>query len=391
MNNIIKRFDAHLFHKSDSIIEFLENMALKGYKLNKIDKYFWYYEKITPIKINYDMYYSDEPTTFEKWDFITSYKKIHFYTSEEKDDLIVNNEKSKFEIISNNVKNDYIFILILAFLTLLCLLISTLNFTLKNPLDSLGSNLPLLIISLLLMEIPILMQLFSYFNWYFISKKNISQGKNCHICKKQNIINIIFIFSPIIISTIFIFATTFTILNNKTENSELFLKKIEYSNLVSRDVELYLDEIPLKLQYLGFNESDYYSYHNSKSANSLFVEYNLYHQSKLHFDLVDLEEEEQNLIHVDYCIIDVKFTPMFNWILNYLIDVLSLNINSNTTKYHQFVLKEHDLLDEFYQINDGDNDLGQYVMCKNNKIVTMEFYDYVLSDKQLELVIEKLF
>lgn len=387
MNNLMKRFDAHQLHKSELIIEYLENMALNGYKLSKIKKYYWYYEKITPTNLKYDIYYSNEPAELDKWEFITNYNKINFYSSQEQDACsIVNNEKNKFEIINKNMKNDYILFFTVFFFTILTLLILTLNFTLDNPLDASGSSLPLLIISLLLMLINISIPLISFYKWYFISKKNISQEKNCYISKKQNPFYKIFVFFSITIIAIFTFLTCFTILNNAkiSENSEPILKKLDFYNGVSRDIELHLHDIPLTLQDLGFDESEYYSYQNIKSANSLFLNYNLYKQSKLH---LELGEEEYNLIHIDYNVIDIKFAPMLDWILNSSIDLSKLN---NYKKYH-YVLKEHDTLDKFYQMYQGDTNVGNYVMCKDNKIVTIEFYSYIPTDEQLNIVIETLF
>lgn len=60
MGKLIRRFEAHQFYKTEYIKEHLESMALKGYKLNKVNGFNWYYEQIPPTKLIYDIYFTNE-------------------------------------------------------------------------------------------------------------------------------------------------------------------------------------------------------------------------------------------------------------------------------------------------------------------------------------------
>lgn len=378
MHNLKRKFNVYMYFQSELTKNHLETMALKGYKFKKNDKFTKLYEEIPPTSIKYDICYSNEAPILKDWDFIDSYHDMHIFSSEKEDVLpITNNEELKFELINKTMKSKVIPIYVLLFLFTLTQFCYQVHYTLSLPLEALGSNSPLFILGLLLLSISTLIPLFSYTIWYDKSKVLLKKSGNC-FCSRIKFNKVVVLFA---IGIIIIAISTFTISNNSNPNQTI-IKTILYENDLARDVELSQDDIPVTLQMLGFEDNDYYSYYNSYNIESLFVKYNQSHQSKLH---VATEEELDDLLHFDYNIIEVKFTPSFNLILNALLESIK-----NTSNYTVKQLDYYNV-DGFYQMFKDDVETGVYVLTHGNKIVMFEFYAYTPSDELLDLTIQTFF
>lgn len=388
MGKLIRRFEAHQFYKTEYIKEHLESMALKGYKLNKVNGFNWYYEQIPPTKLIYDIYFTNELNEFENFEYITTYSNIHFYCSECEDiNSIINDEETKLKIINENMTRDFIPILTLFVSIILIQLFWLTDFTIKYPIDSFGANIPFLLLGFLLIALIFGSIIIKYFLWYFKSKKQVKEI-GCYISKKSSKFSNNFALLSIIISVILITNSGITFFNNlnNIENNNTISKTIVFNNGFIRDIELNLDDIPLKLQDLGVADSDYFSYKNSKNMDSLFLKYNLYYQSMFYNDV---DEKDQNLIHVDYSVTTIKFAPIYNIILNSLIDMTNYN-SLNTGNYLEYKLIDHPTLDKFYQKYENGEATSIYVLCKGDKLVNIEFYSYIPSEESINMVIEIL-
>ena len=83
--NELKEYNVFQPNECDSLKEYLEDMALKGWKLKNIDRYF-YFEKIEPQKLQYLVDIIRKPNSYrEDWDFICKKNDFNIYVTNKTD------------------------------------------------------------------------------------------------------------------------------------------------------------------------------------------------------------------------------------------------------------------------------------------------------------------
>lgn len=383
MSKLIKKSNNYQFYQSNLIIEHLNAMAMEGYKLVEIDKSNWFYEEISPTKIKYDMYFSDASINIEGFEFVASYYSMHIYSSTDDNvSAIINDEELKFKLINQRIKKKVLPILLMILILVLLQFCIQLTYIVVNPLEAFGFSMPIAIVSYICVMTAILLQLFSYQQWYNRSKIKLKNENCCASCDKKSSDNMNkLLISLVLIASILMLLSTINSNDGVTQSNKTILKEVFHENGMSNVLVLYQDEIPFTMQMLGYEESEYYSYYHSYSADSIFLTHNQYHQSNLYSETTSDVEE---LIHIDYSIIDVKFSPSFDIIFNSLIQP------TQHTTLDEYILIENTNVDKLYQMYNNGEETGIYIFSKGDRIVALEFYAYVPSIELLNLAIENL-
>ncbi len=168
----------------DAIKEHLEAMALQGWKLKKVFRYTYYFDKIEPAKLSYAVDVFKDKSLFNTspssdavdyidfckdagWEHICTNKYISYFVSTNENMMpITTDQEAKFRNINRASRNQQLFILFFIIATLR----SWFNFV---PTSVNGYILLSVIFSLLfLLAIP---KALNYYLWYFKQKKNLKQ------------------------------------------------------------------------------------------------------------------------------------------------------------------------------------------------------------------------
>ena len=248
--NILKEHMPYKLREVDSLIEYLENMALKGWKLKEFNR-LYHFEKIEPQKLYYtigvikkpafhDVEQTDNSNEIIKnhtevgWDFVDKNDDIIiFITDKEEMKPVETDERLKFKIIKNHASNSN------SFWWFLFMLYNLYKFNVK----SLTTSYFELVITFLIFIVFILKatQDVQFFIWKIKQKNKLKQNIKISYISKHNIkymkiIRYIRIsFFVIVIIAFIVGAIIENKYHNKTNSSSTFLANTTTVSLVLKD------------------------------------------------------------------------------------------------------------------------------------------------------------
>ncbi len=198
--NELKQYMPFQLNECEAVKEHLEDMALKGWKLKKIQTFF-YYEKIEPQRLNYAVevlpkasVYATAPSDYAKeyieycreagWDFICYYGQVNVFVSESTNTIpIETDEKAKYKtIVKGILKLNAINWFILPVLFSVSFIFGMMNYSLF-----ITSELSLLsLLFYIIYLIFIAAQFTSFIIWTVIQRHRLKNGLSIkHISKKD--------------------------------------------------------------------------------------------------------------------------------------------------------------------------------------------------------------
>ena len=172
------------FHDRTGIQNFLENMALKGWMLEKITKWAWHFRRIEPRRVRFAVSYFAKTSSFEPfppeellrfrefcehtgWKFCAEAAQMQIFFNEDEDPVPIETDALlEIESIHKSIKKQLLpSYILLAAVALLNTFTQVSNF-LKHPISYLSSNLNLFVLfSVLCLFLMIAVELGSYFIW----------------------------------------------------------------------------------------------------------------------------------------------------------------------------------------------------------------------------------
>ena len=194
MKTKIRRFENFPFYDYDRVEKHLEKMACKGWRLSKIGKLFWEYERIEPTRLQFAVTYFSEasqwnpgPTCRQEefwayceaagWKLAAEWDQMQIMFSEESDPIPVEtDEHVKLETIHRGMKKSYL----PGSIVLACLMVfQLLNHT---PIEIewffYDTNV-LLLVARTFFLLYLGLQLWGYYRWYRRSSRAVDNGGKC--------------------------------------------------------------------------------------------------------------------------------------------------------------------------------------------------------------------
>lgn len=198
MKTVKRRYELFQFYNSDGIEAHLTKMAERGWQLEKINPFYWQYQKIEPQSLRYTVTYFSEASEFDShlpanqevfydycanagWNFITQWAQMQIFCSAKRDPIaIATDEEIKLQAIHKAMKKNFLpgsFALIALALVQIFIRLYTL---IDNPIYLLSNSMALSsALAWNILAIAFVIQLGGYFSWYKGSQKSIAQGGDC--------------------------------------------------------------------------------------------------------------------------------------------------------------------------------------------------------------------
>ncbi|MEG1781790.1 MAG: DUF2812 domain-containing protein [Oscillospiraceae bacterium] len=158
---------------------------------------------------------------------------------------------------------------------------------------------------------------------------------------------------------------------------------ITYPDGSRQEVDIYTDDIPLKIEDMQEVDYENYSYKSEEQSSNL-VSKTTVTQRPLPFD-------DPSLPSLEYKIIDVKLSALFDSCLKECLksDKWEKKMPEFDRRAYRKMQNASYLSDEAYQRYRGDDPLAEYVICFGNRIVCIHFEE-IPSEAQLTIASQKL-
>ena len=189
-----RRFEGFLFYDYEHVERHLEMMASKGWRLSKICKWYWEYERIEPASLRFAATYfaeasqlNPEPTYRQEefwafceaagWKLAAEWDQMQIMYSEEDNPIPLETDESvKLEMIHRTMKKTWI----PGSVALICL-------TVYQLLDQMPTRIEwflydanvLLLMARVFFLLYLVLQLWGYFSWYRRSFHSVENGGKC--------------------------------------------------------------------------------------------------------------------------------------------------------------------------------------------------------------------
>ncbi|NLB41748.1 MAG: DUF2812 domain-containing protein [Clostridiales bacterium] len=198
MKTTKRRFEQFLFYDYTGIKAHLEKMAMKGWQIHKIKRFYWEYCKKEPQKLTYAVSYFSEASEFNPyptdnqqtfheyckgagWQLVAEQAQMQIFCSEQANPTPIETEESvKLKAIHRSMKKNFLPSSMLMLLLSLFQIVLQFSTIMRSPVSSLVNvtTLPLIVIWNII-TINMLTNLIGYAVWYYRSKKAISTGGTC--------------------------------------------------------------------------------------------------------------------------------------------------------------------------------------------------------------------
>lgn len=398
----------------------LEDMAAKGWMLDRMGQYLWYYRRTEPRKLRFAVSYFPSASVFDPapsekqetyrefcehagWNLAGASAQLEVYWHEDENAVpLVTDPMMEIKTIHKTAKKTVILSNVLLLLIVIMNLVRSVQFYYRNTIDSLLSDSNVwLTIAMAFVGIFCIAELVRYFVWYFKAKKaaeleeRFIDTKNTSTYTKLflGFLVILMLYSMlqgnilvgavIIGYTILIFAIVLGIKNVLKENGvsaginrtvtliSCYVVSLIVTSIVTffifRNIEPqknYPDEIPLSIEDIAMMRPEEYSIEkNIKESSSL-------RELSVRQENLDYNKEAPEL---SYAIIDVKIAAIFDSCVNYFLREAS---RYNDDMEYREVQDEIWGANTVYRLYEGSEYMDTYLLCYENRIVRISLYDF---------------
>lgn len=223
-----RRYEQFLFYDYTGIERHLEKMALNGWLLYKISRFYWEYRRAEPQKLTYTVTYFSEASDFNPyptenqqtfyeyckdagWNLVAEWAQMQIFCSERENSTPIETDESvKLKAIHRAMKKNFLPSSTLLLLLSLFQIYIQLRMVVSDPVEQLSSGVPLYLAVIWgVLFIQSLFNIIGYAVWYRKSQKAIRMGGACtESCSRYK--KLFNIFTGIIVVLLTLALSTFT-------------------------------------------------------------------------------------------------------------------------------------------------------------------------------------
>ena len=411
-------FRQFAFYDRTGIEEYLENMALRGWKVIKTNLYVWKFERIEPQKLRCNVSYFpkasmyDPKPTDEQEDFVELCKHAGWELAAEKGELKVfyNEEENAVPIetdplvelqsIKKSCRENFVLLYVLNLVSGLVQLVSGLFRFFFNKMDFLSNDCAMISVPCALCVILItLIELLRYANWSKRAKK--AAEEKGEFVKTRCVSNMVIVVSALVFAGCgflwgaiaggkvivvgalvgaLIIATVICLVITTLMRTCKVPAKINHGITYGLSVVVAILCVIFIVNYIQHN---YGKKDNVNSSVLISVE-----------KVRDTREEDGfEYIYRAYTVTTVKADFIYDFVKKELTktDKSTYGIDVNENIYYdeyREINGDKWNMDKAYQMYTGDEPCEEYVLCKNNVIVKITD---IQSEEDIEMILNKTF
>ena len=401
----------------------LEDMAAKGWMLDKMGQYLWYYRRTEARKLKFAVSFFPSASVFDPapsekqetyrefcehagWNLVGSSGQLEVYWHEDQNAVpLVTDPMMEIKTIHKTAKKTVILSNVLLLAIVIMNVCRTLLFYRYNTISALLSDSNLwMALEMVFVGVYCVSELIRYFAWYFKAKK-IAESEERFLTTKSTIgytkvmlgiMILLFVIgfasfmldesilvgAVILGYTTAIFAIVFgikSILKEMNASANVnrtitFISCFVVSLIVTsiatlfilRNIEphqSYQEELPLSIEDLAVVEAAEYSCYENMEESSVLKRLSVRQESRSSEDVPGLS----------YAVIDIKYSALY--------DVCVEAFLKGAGKYNSEIVY-HEITDELwgaekvYRLYEGTEYLNTYLLCYENRIVQISLYDF---------------
>lgn len=423
MKNVKREMNMYSIYDRQGLQKHLEEMAAKGWMLDKMGQYIWYYRRTEPKKLRFAVSYFSSASVFDPspsekqetyrefcehagWKLAGAFAQMEIYWNEDENAVpLVTDPLVEIETIHKTAKKTIILSNILLLVIALMNIWRTLNWYKSNTISALLSDSNFW--SLIAFGVAGLwcgIELFRYFTWYFQAKK-IAEREDRFLETKSSagftkgalgllLVMFLYVFISFMLEesilvglviigyTFLIFAIVLGIRRILKDNN-VSTKVNRIVTLIScyvvtiivtscatififRNIEpkqSYEREAPLCVQDLTLVDEEGYLFDVDMKESSALSELTVIQDN--------LQHEEAPIL--SYAILDVKIPKLYDICIDYFLREAG-EYNSDI-EYREVEVADWST-DKVYQMFNGAEHVDTYLLCYENKIVRVSFYNF---------------
>ena len=417
----------------------LEDMAAKGWMLDKMGQYLWYYRRTESRKIKFAVSFFPSASVFDPapsekqetyrefcehagWNFIGCSGQLEVYWHEDENAVpLLTDPMMEIKTIHKTAKKTVILSNVLLFAIVIMNVCRTIQFYRNNTISALLSDSNFwTALEIVFVGVYCVSELIRYFAWYFKAKK-IAESEEHFLTTKSTIgytkamlgiMILLFVigfasfmldesilvgavilgYSTVIFAIVFGIKSILKKMNASTNVNRTitFISCFVVSLIVTsiatffilRNIEphqSYQEELPLSIEDLAMVEIGEYSCYENMEESSVLKRLSVRQESS------SLEEVPE----LSYAVIDIKYPALY--------DVCVEAFLKGAGKYNSEIVY-HEITDEIwgadkvYRLHEGAEYLNTYLLCYENRIVQISLYDFdtVQNPAFAKIISEKL-